>query len=313
MALYESIHECVGNTPLVELRAFPLPDGVHMFGKCEFLNPGGSVKDRLGEKLINEALASGQLTTGGTLIEPTAGNTGIGIALAAVGKGIHIIFCVPDKFSAEKQTLMRALGAQIVQTPSADGMAGAVAKAQALANDIPGSYVPNQFANPQNPRAYFETLGPELWRDLQGHIDVFVAGAGTGGTFTGTASFLKTKNPAVKAVVVEPVGSILNGGKPAPHRTEGIGMDFIPPFVHTDDFDAVYTVSDADAFARVAEAAEKEGLLIGSSSGAALHAALLEARQAKAGTNIVVLFPDSSERYLSQHIYGDAEKEAHVG
>ncbi|MCO7175646.1 PLP-dependent cysteine synthase family protein [Sporolactobacillus kofuensis] len=303
MTLYQNVHELVGSTPLVALHAFPLPEGVHLYAKCEYFNPGGSVKDRLGEKIIREALAMGKLKPGGTLIEPTAGNTGIGLALAAVGKGIHVLFCVPEKFSMEKQILMRALGAQVVNTPTDQGMAGAVAKARQLEREIKGSYCPNQFANPDNPSAYFETLGPEIWEDLNGAVDVLVAGAGTGGTFTGTAEFLKKKNPEVKTIVVEPVGSILNGGKPSSHRTEGIGMEFIPTFVKTEYFDEIYTISDQDAFQRLKEAAEREGLLIGSSSGSALHAALLEAQKSAPGTNIVVIFPDSSERYLSENIY----------
>ncbi|MFT8362057.1 MAG: cysteine synthase family protein [Sporolactobacillus sp.] len=314
MTLYENVHELVGGTPLVALHAFPLPKGVRLYAKLEYLNPGGSVKDRLGEKFVTAALATGKLKKGGTLIEPTAGNTGIGIALAAVGRGLRVIFCVPAKFSMEKQQLMRALGARIVQTPSELGMAGAVAKARALAAAIPDSYVPNQFANELNPEAYFESLGPEIWKDLNGAVDVFVAGAGSGGTFTGTADYLKKKNASIRTVVVEPVGSILNGGAPAAHRTEGIGMEFIPSFVKTNYFDAIYTISDREAFRRVSEAAIKEGLLIGSSSGAALHAALDEASTAKPGTTIVVLFPDSSERYLSQGIYDtDTEiKEAKI-
>lgn len=303
MTIYQSVHDLVGRTPLVELHAFRLPAEVHLYAKCEYFNPGGSVKDRLGETFVRQALASGKLKPGGTLIEPTAGNTGIGIAIAAVGRGIHVIFCVPEKFSAEKQTLMKALGAEVVHTPTEKGMTGAVEKARELVNSIAGSYCPNQFANDENPEAYFNTLGPEIWEDLNGNVDVFVAGAGTGGTFTGTAAFLKSKNPRIKTVVVEPVGSILNGGKPAEHRVEGIGMEFIPPFVKTEYFDAIHTVNDSDAFRRLKEAASKEGLLIGSSSGAALHAALLEASSAKPGSRIVVIFPDSSERYLSENIY----------
>ncbi|MCL1630452.1 cysteine synthase family protein [Sporolactobacillus sp. CPB3-1] len=303
MAVYKNVHELVGKTPLVQLEAFPLPEGVHLYAKCEFFNPGGSVKDRLGEKLVREALQSGTLKPGGTLIEPTAGNTGIGLALAAIGKGIKVIFCVPEKFSIEKQIIMKALGAEIVTTPTELGMTGAIAKSRELAQSIEGGYCPNQFANPDNPAAYTETLGPEIWEDLNGKVDVLVAGAGTGGTFTGTAEYLKAKNPDVKTIVVEPVGSILNGGTPAEHRTEGIGMEFIPSFVKTEYFDGIYTVSDEDAFRRLKEAARKEGLLIGSSSGSALHAALLEAERSRKGTNIVVIFPDSSERYLNEHIY----------
>ncbi|WP_139693101.1 PLP-dependent cysteine synthase family protein [Sporolactobacillus terrae] len=303
MAVYDNVHELVGRTPLVALHAFPLPKGVRLYAKCEYFNPGGSVKDRLGETIIREAMQSGMLKPGGTLIEPTAGNTGIGLALAAVGKGIHVLFCVPEKFSVEKQTLMKALGARVVKTPSDQGMAGAIKKAKAFEQSIKNSYCPNQFANPNNPKAYFESLGPELWEDLHGSLDVLVAGAGSGGTFTGTADYLKKRNPEIKTVVVEPVGSILNGGAPAEHRTEGIGMEFIPSFVKTEYFDEIYTISDEDAFKRLKEAAALEGLLIGSSSGSALHAALLEAEKAKPGTTIVVIFPDSSERYLSQRIY----------
>lgn len=304
MRVYRDVHELVGRTPLVEIHAYPLSEGVHLFAKCEYFNPGGSIKDRLGERFVQEALKKGKIKPGGTIIEPTAGNTGIGIALAAVGKGIHVIFCVPEKFSVEKQTLMKALGAEIVHTPTEKGMSGAIEKAKQLLKDIPNSYCPDQFENPENPQTYYHTLGPEIWEDLDGNIDVLVAGAGSGGTFTGTAEFLKSKNPAIKTAVVEPVGSILNSGKPGSHRTEGIGMEFIPPFVNSDYFDAIHTVSDDDAFRRVKEMAAKEGLLVGSSSGAALHAALIEAAAAGPGTNIVVIFPDSSERYLSQNIYG---------
>lgn len=253
--------------------------------------------------MLNDALATGKLKEGGTIIEPTAGNTGIGLALAAIGKNIRVIFCVPEKFSIEKQQLMRALGATIINTPTSEGMAGAIRKAKELAAEIPNSYCPQQFENPANPRTYYKTLGPEIWEQLDGQIDVFVAGAGSGGTFMGTAKFLKEKNARIKTVIVEPEGSILNGGAPGSHRTEGIGMEFLPSYMDTSYFDAIHTILDDDAFRRVKELAQKEGLLVGSSSGAAFHAALLEAEQAKEGTNIVVVFPDSSERYLSKNIY----------
>lgn len=303
MKVAKNVHELIGRTPIVEITQFPLPKGVRIFAKLEYFNPGGSVKDRLGQELLNDALATGKLKEGGTIIEPTAGNTGIGLALAAIGKNIRVIFCVPEKFSIEKQQLMRALGATVINTPTSEGMEGAIRKAKELAAEIPNSYCPQQFANPANPRTYYKTLGPEIWEQLDGHIDVFVAGAGTGGTFMGTAQFLKEKNARVKTVIVEPEGSILNGGKPGPHRTEGIGMEFLPPYMDTSYFDAIHTILDDDAFRRVKELAQKEGLLVGSSSGAAFHAALLEAEQAKEGTNIVVVFPDSSERYLSKNIY----------
>ncbi|PLR78064.1 cysteine synthase [Bacillus sp. V3-13] len=303
MKVYKNVHELIGNTPIVELTRFQLPDGVRLFAKLEFMNPGGSVKDRLGQELLKAALDSGKLAPGGTVIEPTAGNTGIGLALAAINKGIKVIFCVPEKFSIEKQELMKALGAQIVHTPTADGMKGAIQKAQQLLQEIPGSYCPQQFSNPANPETYYKTLGPEIFKQMDGHIDVFVAGAGTGGTFMGTARFLKEKKPSVKTVIVEPEGSILNGGEAGPHKTEGIGMEFLPDYMDPAYFDAIHTVLDADAFFLVKELAAKEGLLVGSSSGAAMHAALEEAKTAKPGTNIVVIFPDGSERYLSKKIY----------
>ncbi|NUK30845.1 cysteine synthase family protein [Parageobacillus sp. VR-IP] len=303
MRVAKNVHELIGHTPVVEITQFLLPEGVRVFAKLESFNPGGSIKDRLGQELLRDALETGKLKEGGTIIEPTAGNTGIGLALAAIGKNINVIFCVPEKFSIEKQQIMKALGATIVHTPTSEGMQGAIRKAQELAREIPNSYCPQQFANPANPRTYYKTLGPELWEDLDGQIDIFVAGAGSGGTFMGTATFLKEKNPNIKTVIVEPEGSILNGGEPGPHKTEGIGMEFLPDYMDPSYFDAIHTIRDEDAFRRVKELAAKEGLLVGSSSGAAFHAALLEAEKAKPGTNIVVIFPDSSERYLSKKIY----------
>lgn len=303
MKVYRSVHDLIGHTPLVEITRFLLPKGVRIFAKLEFFNPGGSVKDRLGRELIEDALAKGLVKPGGTIIEPTAGNTGIGLALAALEHDLHVIVCVPEKFSIEKQELMKALGATIVHTPTSQGMTGAIAKAEELLKEIPNSYSPCQFANEANPRAYYKTLGPELWEALDGHIDIFVAGAGTGGTFMGTASYLKEQNQQIQTVIVEPEGSILNGGEAGSHETEGIGLEFIPSFLNPTYFDAIHTISDRDAFSRVKQLAQKEGLLVGSSSGTALHASLLEAKKAKPGTNIVTIFPDSSERYLSKNIY----------
>ncbi|MCM3765373.1 PLP-dependent cysteine synthase family protein [Neobacillus niacini] len=303
MKVYQNVHELIGHTPVVEITQFSLPEGVRLFAKLEFMNPGGSVKDRLGMELLNEAFSSGKLRPGGTIIEPTAGNTGIGLALAAINKGIKVIFCVPEKFSTEKQEIMKALGATIVQTPTEAGIKGAIAKAEELLKQISGSYCPQQFANPANPATYYKTLGPELWKQLDGEIDIFVAGAGSGGTFMGTARYLKEQKPDIKTVIVEPEGSILNGGEPGPHKAEGIGMEFLPPFMDPDYFDAIHTVSDVDAFAYVKDLAAKEGLLVGSSSGAVFYAALEEAKAAEAGTNIVVIFPDGSERYLSKKIF----------
>ncbi|MCD4838574.1 cysteine synthase family protein [Neobacillus sedimentimangrovi] len=303
MKVYKNVHELIGHTPLVEITQFSLPEGVRLFAKLEFMNPGGSVKDRLGMELLHEAFASGKLKKGGTIIEPTAGNTGIGLALAAINKGIQVIFCIPEKFSMEKQEIMKALGAKIVHTPTEKGIKGAIEKAKELLQEIPGSYCPQQFANPANPETYYKTLGPELWEQLDGQLHIFVAGAGSGGTFMGTARYLKEQNKEIKTVIVEPEGSILNGGELGPHKTEGIGMEFLPPFMDPSYFDAIHTVLDKDAFFYVKELAAKEGLLVGSSSGAAFYAALKEAETAKSGTNIVVVFPDGSERYLSKKIF----------
>lgn len=297
------MHDLIGNTPLMEITQFSLPEGVRLFAKLEFMNPGGSVKDRLGMELLECAVSSGQLKPGGTVIEPTAGNTGIGLALAAINKGINVCFVIPEKFSIEKQELMKALGAKIIHTPTSEGIKGAIKKTKELLNEVPNSFSPAQFSNPDNPNTYYKTLGPEIWRDLDGKVDVFVAGAGTGGTFMGTARYLKEKNPDVKTVIVEPEGSILNGGESGPHKTEGIGMEFLPEYMDSSYFNSIHTVTDEDAFKRVAELAKKEGLLVGSSSGAALHASLLEAQAAKKGDIIVTVFADSSERYLSKKIY----------
>ncbi|SES68597.1 cystathionine beta-synthase (acetylserine-dependent) [Oceanobacillus limi] len=303
MTIYHSIKELVGETPLLELTHFPLPDGVRLYAKLEFLNPGGSVKDRLGIELIEDALNRGQIKPGGTVVEPTAGNTGIGLAIAAKEKKLSVIFCVPEHFSKEKQMIMQALGAKIVHTPREAGMVGAIEKTEQLLKEIPNSFSPKQFENPANPTAYYKTLAPEIWHDLDGKVDVFVAGAGTGGTFMGCANFFKEKNSEIKTVIVEPEGSIIAGGEPGPHRTEGIGMEFLPSYMNTSFFDQIYTITDDDAFDMVKQLAEKEGLLVGSSSGSAMAAALQEAKKAKPGTTIVTVFPDGSDRYLSKNIY----------
>lgn len=303
MKYFDNIKQLIGRTPLVKIQSHPYRERVQIFAKLEFLNPGGSVKDRLGKKLLEEAIQSRKITPKGTLIEPTAGNTGIGLAMAAVHTDVKIICVVPEKFSLEKQMLMKALGATVINTPSELGMVGAINKAKQLQKEIPDSYCPLQFENFANPETYYETLAPEIMDDLDGKVDIFIAGAGSGGTFAGSARYLKEKNPKIKTVIVEPEGSILNGGEAGPHRTEGIGLEFIPPFLDEKYFDAIYTIPDDDAFKRVEELARTEGLLIGSSSGAAYEAALREAEKAKEGTNIVIIFPDSSERYLSKKIY----------
>ncbi|WP_427137371.1 PLP-dependent cysteine synthase family protein [Psychrobacillus psychrodurans] len=303
MNIFSSVQDLIGNTPVVEIKHIPIPNNCRIFAKLEYLNPGGSVKDRLGLSLIEDGEKSGKLLPGGTIIEPTAGNTGIGVALAAIGKGYKVIFVVPQKFSVEKQTLMRALGAEIVNTDTALGMQGAIKKAAELVAETPNAFSPSQFSNPANPATYTKTLGPELWRDLNGEIDVFVAGAGSGGTFMGTSTYLKKQKESIKTVIVEPVGSILNGGESGSHETEGIGMEFLPEFMDTSYFNAIHTVSDEEAFQQLRALSKSEGLLVGSSSGAAFHAAMKEAEIAKEGSHIVTIFPDSSERYLSQKVY----------
>ncbi|SFQ60884.1 O-acetylserine dependent cystathionine beta-synthase [Psychrobacillus psychrotolerans] len=303
MNIFSSVQDLIGNTPVVEIKHIPIPNNCRIFAKLEYFNPGGSVKDRLGLSLIEDAERSGKLLPGGTIIEPTAGNTGIGVALAAIGKGYKVIFVVPQKFSVEKQTLMRALGAEIVNTDTALGMQGAIKKAVELVATTPNAFSPSQFSNPANPATYTKTIGPELWRDLDGEIDVFVAGAGSGGTFMGTSIYLKKQKESIKTVIVEPVGSILNGGESGSHVTEGIGMEFLPDFMDTSYFNAIHTVTDEDAFQQLRALSKKEGLLVGSSSGAAFQAALKEAEVAKEGSHIVTIFPDSSERYLSQDVY----------
>ncbi|GIN84823.1 cysteine synthase [Heyndrickxia sporothermodurans] len=303
MKYAKHVSELIGHTPLIEITSYSLPQGVRLFAKLEYFNPGGSVKDRLGQYLLKRAFAEGKLSKGGTIIEPTAGNTGVGLALAAIKYGVKAIFVTPEKFSLEKQTLMKALGASVVNTPTEEGMQGAIDKTNQLLVEIPNSFYPGQFQNFANPDTYYESLGPEIYDALDGKIDIFVAGAGSGGTFMGTSRYLKEKLPQVKTVIVEPVGSILNGGESGFHRTEGIGLEFIPPFLDPDYFDEIHTISDEDAFYRLAEVARKEGLLVGSSSGAVLEASLREAKKAKPGTNIVTIFPDSSERYISSGIY----------
>lgn len=302
-AVFRSIQEMIGQTPILELTRMDLPSQVRLFAKLEMVNPGGSVKDRLGLALLRHGERTGQLQPGGTIIEPTAGNTGIGLALATRGTDYRVIFVVPERFSEEKQVLMRALGAEVINTPMEEGMQGAIKKARQLSEQISGAYCPEQFSNPSNPLVHYEMTAPELWTQLSGRIDVFVAGAGSAGTFMGIARYLKEKDPTIRCVIVEPEGSILAGGPVGPHRTEGIGMERLPDFFQWEYVDEVYTVSDRDAFAAVKELARKEGLFVGSSSGAAYYAAVQEAKRCKEARRIAVIFPDSSERYLSKNIY----------
>lgn len=307
MNIIQNLSQLVGNTPMFEITAYDLPKDVRLFAKLEFQSIGGSIKDRLGFYLIQKAIERGEIQKGDTVIEPTAGNTGIGLALAAIHFKLNAVFITPEKFSQEKQVLMRALGAEVINTPTELGMAYAIQKAKQLVGEYPRAYIPNQFHNEDNPNTYYDTLGPEIMADMDGKVDIFIAGAGSGGTFTGTARYLKEKNPHVKTVIVEPQGSILNGGESGPHKTEGIGLEFIPDFMDQSLFDKIYTITDEQAFTRLTELAKYEGLLVGSSSGAALEASLKEAEIAEPGTNIVTIFPDGSERYLSTGIYEGAD------
>ncbi|HBY92092.1 MAG TPA: cysteine synthase [Streptococcus sp.] len=301
--LIHSISELIGHTPLIDLQ-INIPNHSRIYAKLEMFNPGGSIKDRLGQYMIQDAINRGQVTEGvTTIIEPTAGNTGIGVALAAQQHHLPTILVVPEKFSFEKQQLMKALGATVINTPSDQGIKGAIEKAEALHDQIPNSFVPMQFKNPANPDTYYHTLAQELLDDLSDPIDAFVAGAGSGGTFAGVARYLKEQNPATQTIVVEPEGSILNGGPAHPHRTEGIGVEFVPPFFKDVQIDKTLTIADADAFHQVKELAKKQGLFIGSSSGAALAASLKVAKELPENSTIVTIFPDSSERYMSENIY----------
>ena len=302
MAVYESMQELIGNTPLVRLTQLGLPADARLYAKLETYNPAGSVKDRVGKYMIDAAERDGLLRPGGTIIEATAGNTGLGIAFAALGRGYRVIFVVPTKFSQEKQTLMRALGAEILNTPREDGMLGAAAKAEELRASIPGAVMLGQFRNPANPLSHYETTGPEIYRDLEGKIDYFVAGAGSGGTFTGVVKYLKEQNPAIRGVLADPLGSTIGGGEHADYDIEGIGNDFIPETMDISLVDQVIKVSDTEAFAEVKELAAKEGLIVGTSSGAAVAAARKLIENGTRG-NIVTLLPDRGERYFSKHLY----------
>ncbi|KRL04319.1 PLP-dependent cysteine synthase family protein [Liquorilactobacillus oeni] len=303
--IYHSVKELIGNTPLFELE-IEVPRGSRIFAKLEMDNPGGSIKDRLGFYMIEQAFKEKKLQQGMTVIEPTAGNTGIGVALAAGHYGLKTILVVPEKFSQEKQTLMKALGAKLIHTPSEDGIVGAIKKAQELAAEIPDSYVPMQFKNLDNPETYYRSIAPEITHEMKENgleINGFAAGVGSGGTFVGMARYFKELSVNIQTAIVEPEGSILNDGPQHAHRTEGIGVEFVPPFLEKDNVDHIFTISDTDAFTLVKKVAKEQGLFIGSSSGAALTASLKLAAILPPKSNIVTVFPDSSERYLSQKIY----------
>lgn len=302
--IIQSVNELIGRTPMMQINGYDIPLGSRILAKLEQFNPGGSIKDRLGVKLLKNGFEKGLINTETTIIEPTAGNTGIGIGLAAMEFGLPMIFVVPEKFSQEKQVLMRVLGAEIVHTKTEDGIKGAVLKAKQLKNEIKNSYLPLQFENPVNPLTYYETLGPEIIDDLSGaYPTAFVAGAGSGGTFSGVAKYLKERESNVRTVVAEPVGSIVGGGESGPHETEGIGMESIPEFMKKEYIDQVYTISDQEAFYYTRELARKNGLFVGSSSGAVFAAALKEVNRLPEGSTVVTVFPDGSERYLSKNIY----------
>jgi cysteine synthase len=304
-----SILEMIGDTPLLEITGteYGIPTGSKIFAKLEFFNPGGSVKDRLGKFLIEKGLETGKINRETTIIEPTAGNTGIGLALTAGQLGIKTIFVIPEKFSIEKQQLMRAMGAQIISSPASEGISGAIKKAKELQQMIPNSYVPLQFENEDNPNAYYDTLGLELVRDLGLNITSFVAGIGSGGTFAGVSRYLHDQKIGARIIGVEPEGSILNGGSPHDHKIEGIGVEFIPPFIKGQKIDDIYTISDEEGFTFARQLAKRNGLLVGSSSGAAFAAALKEVKHLPNGSNVVTIFPDGSDRYLSKNIYFEEE------
>ncbi len=299
--------DCIGNTPIVELSRIEQEENslAQIFAKIEAMNPAGSAKDRIAKKMIEEAENKGLLQEGATIIEPTSGNTGIGLAMICAIRGYHAIFTMPETMSLERQKLLKAYGAKIVLTPAAQGMSGAIEKANQLHEEIPGSWIPSQFSNPDNPQAHYETTGPEIWNQMEGQVDVFVAGVGTGGTITGTGRYLKEKNPQVKVVAVEPATShVLSGGKPGPHDLQGIGAGFIPDALDCSIYDQVICVENEQAYQMARQCAQKEGILVGISSGAALYAAVQLSKQKEyEGKSIVVLLPDTGERYLSTALW----------
>lgn len=300
-----TLTDIIGHTPVFKFtnKDYPMPEHSAIYAKLEYLNPGGSIKDRLGYYLIKHGVQTGKITADTTIIEPTAGNTGIGLALAALSFYLKTIFVVPEQFSLEKQQIMKALGATIIHTPSDLGITGAIKKSKELAKEIKHSFLPMQFENPENPAAYYHTLGPEISKELGTKITSFIAGIGSGGTFSGVARYLKEQNSLIRLIGVEPEGSILNGGKSHSHKIEGIGVEFVPPFLSDISIDGFETISDKEGFAYTRQLAKNQGLLVGSSSGAAFAAALHEVQRLPAGSSVVTIFPDTADRYLSKAIY----------
>lgn len=307
MKIYQGLRELIGHTPLVRLAGLEKKYGLHahLIAKLESYNPAGSVKDRAARSILEDAGRRGKLKKDTVIIEPTSGNTGIGLASYASALGLRVILTMPDTMSVERRSLLGAYGAELVLTPGSEGMAGAIQKARQLCEEIPGALFAGQFVNPANPRAHYETTGPEIWQDTDGTVDLFVAGVGTGGTISGTGKYLKEQNPQVRVVAVEPSDSpVLSGGKAGPHGLQGIGAGFVPQALDTSVYDEVITVSQQDAISACRAVSRLEGLLIGISSGAAAHAAVLLAkREENRNKRIVVLFPDSGERYLSTGIF----------
>ena len=305
--IYTSADQLIGKTPLLELTHTEKEAGARarILAKLEYFNPAGSVKDRIAKAMIDEAEAGGKLKPGSTIIEPTSGNTGIGLASVAAARGYRIIITMPETMSVERRQLMTAYGAELVLTEGAKGMKGAIAKAEELAKEIPGSFIPGQFVNPANPAAHRSTTGPEIWTDTDGAVDIFVAGVGTGGTITGVGQYLKKQNPAAKVVAVEPKDSpVLSEGRSGAHKIQGIGAGFVPEVLDTAVYDEIIPVSNEDAFAAGRLVGRREGILVGISSGAALHAAIqLAKRPENAGKTIVALFPDTGDRYLSTPLF----------
>lgn len=309
MKIYNSMQDLIGRTPLVALHRLQANHNSNatVLAKIEYLNPAGSVKDRVAREMIADAEASGKLQPGATIIEPTSGNTGIGLAAIAAVRGYKVVITMPDTMSVERCNLMKAYGAELVLTEGSKGMQGAIEKAEELAKQIPGSIVAGQFNNPANPAAHVKTTGPEIWEDTDGTVDIFIAGVGTGGTVSGVSAYLKDKNPAIQIIAVEPAGSpVLAGGSAGPHKLQGIGAGFIPKTMNTESYDEIIAVKDEDAFAIGREIARTEGLLVGISSGAALWAALEVAKRPEnAEKTIVVLLPDTGDRYLTTEMFAE--------